>query len=119
MTSKREGESVAAILMLLAGIFLLLRPLQSFADALQRGRFNLGGSLVELLFALAAFAAFAITWKGNSTAGGLVSLVVSLYLLFVGGISGQFATIAVAFLLAAGILAMLAGRTPIIAYPQR
>ena len=104
--------------MLLAGIFLLLEPVQSFASALQRGGLDLGGALIALLFALLALGSFAITWKGNSTAGGLVSLILSLYLLFRAGASGQSETAAIAFLLACGIIAMLAGRSPVLTYPQ-
>ncbi len=119
MTTKRELERVSAILMMLSGIFLLLDPIQSFAQALQRGGLNLTDVLLTLLFALLALGAFAITWKGNSTAGGLLSLIVSLYLLFRGGSSGTTGTAAVAFLLAGGIIAMLAGRSPVLAYPTR
>lgn len=115
MTSKRELESVSSILMLLAGIFLLLDPIQSFTRDIQRSVVTL--DLVAILFGILALASFAITWKGNSTAGGLLSLVLSLYLLFGRGVAGLEAASA-AFLLAGGIIAMLAGRSPTV-YAQR
>ena len=117
MTSKRELESVSAILMLLAGIFMLLGPIQSVARAIQRGSLNI--DLIDLLLAIVALASFAIVWKGNSTAGGLLGLVISLYILFGRGTSGGFEAAAAAFLLAGGIIAMLAGRSPVLAYPPR
>ncbi len=115
LTGKRELESVSSILMLLAGIFLLLDPIQTFARDIQRSTVTL--DLVAILFGILALAAFAITWKGNSTAGGLISLIISLYLLFGRGVGGFEATSA-AFLLAGGIIAMLAGRSPTV-YAQR
>jgi hypothetical protein len=115
LTGKRELESVSSILMLLAGIFLLLDPIQTFARDIQRGTLNV--DLVAILFGILALVSFAITWKGNSTVGGLLSLILSLYLLFGRGAAGFEATSA-AFLLAAGIIAMLAGRSPTV-YAQR
>lgn len=103
--------------MLLAGVFLLLGPLQSFSDGLRNGNLNL--SLITLLFAILGIVSFAITWKGNSTAGGLLSLIVSLYLLFGRGTSGGFESAAAAFLLAGGLIAMLAGRSPPLVYAPK
>ena len=117
MTTKRELESVGSILMLLAGIFLLLGPLQSLSDGIRNG--NLNVNLTTLLFAILGIVSFAITWKGNSTAGGLLSLIVSLYLLFGRGASGGFEATAAAFLLAGGLIAMLAGRNPPVVYAPR
>ncbi len=117
MTTKRELESVSAILMLLAGIFLLLGPIQSFSDGIRNGNLNL--NLLALLFAMLGIVSFAITWKGNSTVGGLLSLIVSLYLLFGRGTGGGFESTAAAFLLAGGLIAMLAGRNPPVVYAPR
>ncbi len=117
MTTKRELESVSSILMLLAGIFLLLGPLQSLSDGVRSG--NLNVNLVTLLFALLGIVSFAVTWKGNSTVGGLLSLIVSLYLLFGRGTSGGFESTAAGFLLAGGLIAMLAGRNPPVVYAPR
>jgi|SRR5712692_3657718 len=115
LAGKRELESVSSILMLLSGIFLLLDPIQTFAQDITRGTITF--DLAIILIGILALVSFAITWKGNSTAGGLLSLLMSLYLLFGRGVIG-FESAAAAFLLAGGIIAMLAGRSPTV-YAQR